>query len=74
MTTARSIAPSDVKAALAASAGASAVWKNLSPSCRAEWMKWIEEAKKPETRARRIAVTVESVAAGWHRSTKTRDV
>jgi len=25
---------------------------------RAAWLKWIDEARKPETRARRIAATV----------------
>jgi hypothetical protein len=40
----------------------------LAPSHRKEFVRWVEEAKKPETRANRIARTVESVAAGKTRA------
>jgi uncharacterized protein YdeI (YjbR/CyaY-like superfamily) len=43
------------------------VWKSfstLSFSHRREYVEWVEEAKRPETRARRIAGTVERVAQG----------
>ena len=36
----------------------------LAYSHRKEWVRWIEETKKPETRAARIEKTVESVRAG----------
>jgi hypothetical protein len=36
----------------------------LAFSHRKEWVRWIEEAKKPETRAARIEKTVESLRAG----------
>ncbi len=35
-----------------------------SSTHRKEWVRWIEEAKKPETRATRLARTVESLRAG----------
>ena len=35
-----------------------------SPSHRKEWVRWVEEAKKPETRAARIEKTAESLRAG----------
>ncbi|MDI1481204.1 YdeI/OmpD-associated family protein [Polyangium sp. y55x31] len=57
-------APSDLSVALATSAAASATWGSLAPSHRREYVGWIEEAKKPETRARRIASAVEMMAAG----------
>ncbi len=41
-----------------------AVFDALAYSHRKEWVRWIEEAKKPETRAARIATTVESLRAG----------
>ncbi len=36
----------------------------LAYSHRKEWVRWVEEAKKPETRAARITKTVESLRAG----------
>ncbi len=36
----------------------------LAFSHRKEWVRWVEEAKKPETRAARIDRTVESLRAG----------
>jgi uncharacterized protein YdeI (YjbR/CyaY-like superfamily) len=44
----------DVRAALAASGQAEA-WLKLAPSHRLRLMYWIADARKPETRARRIA-------------------
>jgi uncharacterized protein YdeI (YjbR/CyaY-like superfamily) len=49
----------DVRSALCDNAAAGAAWDRLAPSCRREYLEWIEEAKKPETRARRIAKTLE---------------
>jgi hypothetical protein len=36
----------------------------LAFSHRKEWVRWVEEAKKPETRTARIEKTVESLRAG----------
>ena len=36
----------------------------LAFSHRKEWVRWVEEAKKPETRVARIEKTVESLRAG----------
>jgi hypothetical protein len=36
----------------------------LAPSHRKEWVRWVEEAKKPETRTARVEKTVESIRAG----------
>ncbi len=43
---------------------ARAFFTGLAPSHRKEWVRWVEEAKKPETRAARITKTVESLRAG----------
>jgi hypothetical protein len=56
--------PRDFLAPLRASAGASATWKALPPSCRREYLEWIVEAKRSETRARRIATAIEWLGAG----------
>ena len=49
--------PGDLAAALDA-AGARAVWDALSFSHQREWAEAVDDAKKPETRARRIAACV----------------
>ena len=54
--------PDDLAAAL--DDGARAFFDGLAPSHRKEWVRWVEEAKKPETRAARIAKTAESLRAG----------
>jgi hypothetical protein len=60
-------APKDLLAALAKNAAAKRTWGEKTPTCRKEYVAWIEEAKAPETRARRIVATVERVAAGKRR-------
>ena len=56
--------PGDLAAALARDDAARATFDGLSFTHRKEWVRWIEEAKKPETRATRLARTVESLHAG----------
>jgi hypothetical protein len=56
--------PGDLAAALAGDDTARANFDGLSFTHRKEWVRWIEEAKKPETRATRLAKTVESLHAG----------
>ncbi len=51
-------APADFLRALKAVPGALARWKSLSYSHQREHVEAIEEAKRPETRARRIAAAV----------------
>jgi len=54
--------PEDLDAGL--DDAARAFFTGLAPSHRKEWVRWVEEAKKPETRAARITKTVESLRAG----------
>jgi hypothetical protein len=54
--------PDDLSAALDDSARAA--FDGLAPSHKKEWVRWVEEAKKPETRATRIEKTVEGLKAG----------
>jgi hypothetical protein len=61
----RTVEPSaDFARALKANGRARATWDALSYTHRREYAQWIEEAKKPETRARRIAKAVEALGAG----------
>ena len=56
--------PADLRAALAAEPEAKKAFSALSFTHRREYVEWVEEAKRPETRARRIAGTVERVREG----------
>ena len=54
--------PEDLAAAL--DDGARAFFEGLAPSHRKEWVRWVEEAKRPETRAARVEKTAEALRAG----------
>jgi len=56
--------PADLAAALAADPAAQACFDALAYSHRKEWVRWVEEAKKPETRGKRLATTVDALRAG----------
>ena len=57
-------APADLLAALQNNARARAGYDNLSPSQKREYIEWITEAKRDETRKRRVATAVEWLAEG----------
>jgi Bacteriocin-protection, YdeI or OmpD-Associated/Domain of unknown function (DUF1905) len=56
--------PPDLRSALSADAAANASFAKLSFTHQREYVEWVEEAKRAETRARRIAATVERVREG----------
>jgi uncharacterized protein YdeI (YjbR/CyaY-like superfamily) len=62
--------PDDLAAALAASPAAQATFDSFPPSCRREYLEWVTEAKRPETRQKRIAQAVEWMAEGKRRHWK----
>jgi uncharacterized protein YdeI (YjbR/CyaY-like superfamily) len=62
--------PQDLVAALKKNAKARATFEAFSPSHRREYLEWITEAKREETRARRIAQAVEWMAEGKRRNWK----
>jgi len=57
------VVPDDLSAALE-DAGATGCWEGLTPGARKLALYWIASAKRPETRARRIAETVEAALEG----------
>ena len=59
--------PSDLAAALDKIPEAKKVWAAKTPTFRAEYVAWVEEAKSGDTRARRVGTTVERVARGLRR-------
>ena len=62
--------PEDLRKALTRNARARAAFEGLSPSHRREYVEWIEEAKRAETRARRLTTAVEWMAEGKSRNWK----
>jgi uncharacterized protein YdeI (YjbR/CyaY-like superfamily) len=60
--------PTDLRNALAtAEAKARAVWEDITPVARRDWIHWINAAKQAETRARRIKNACSMLAAGKRR-------
>ncbi len=53
------VVPGDLAAALDRSPAARAVFDNYAYTHRKEYVRWIEEAKRPETRARRVEKSVD---------------
>jgi len=58
------LTPPDFVRALKANKAAQAAWEKLGYTHRKEYVEAIEEAKKPETRARRIEKAIAQLAAG----------
>src|SRR5688500_5931042 len=56
--------PDDFSAALASSPKAKATFDGFPPSARREYLEWVVEAKRPETRAKRVAQAVKWLAEG----------
>jgi uncharacterized protein YdeI (YjbR/CyaY-like superfamily) len=65
--------PTDLAAALKKNKPAAATWAKFPPSCRREYLEWITEAKRPETREKRLLTTVEWLADGKRRNWKYAD-
>jgi bacteriocin resistance YdeI/OmpD-like protein/uncharacterized protein DUF1905 len=59
--------PADLRKALAAAPKARAVWSDITPIARRDWIHWIVSAKRPETRARRIKNACAMLAGGKRR-------
>ncbi|WP_045875758.1 YdeI/OmpD-associated family protein [Pseudofrankia sp. DC12] len=56
--------PADLAAAIAEVPAAQATFDGLAFTHRKEWVRSVDEAKKPETRQTRITKTVEGLSAG----------
>jgi Domain of unknown function (DUF1905)/Bacteriocin-protection, YdeI or OmpD-Associated len=60
--------PADLRKALAAAhPKARAVWSDITPAARRDWIQWITSPKRPETRARRIENASDMLAKGKRR-------
>ena len=59
--------PTDLRKALAAATKAKTQWEDLTPIARRDFVSWIESAKQPETRQRRIERACSMLAEGKRR-------
>ena len=60
--------PADLRKALAAAAPKTrALWSDITPNARRDWIHWITSAKQLETRARRIKNACSMLASGKRR-------
>ena len=62
--------PAELAAALKKNKAAQKVWADFSPSCQREYTDWITEAKREETKQKRIVQAVEQIAEGKQRNWK----
>jgi hypothetical protein len=59
--------PEDLKEALAASPEAEALWNDITPVARWDWVRWIRAVKTPETRQKHIEVALDKLNKGMRR-------
>jgi uncharacterized protein YdeI (YjbR/CyaY-like superfamily) len=62
--------PAELSAALKKNKAAAKVFAGFSPSCKREYSDWIAEAKRPETKEKRVAQAVGWIAEGKQRNWK----
>jgi uncharacterized protein YdeI (YjbR/CyaY-like superfamily) len=62
------VVPPPVAKRIAASKKAKTYWESLAPSHKREYVTWITDAKKDETRTRRMDEMIEMLEAGKKRS------
>jgi uncharacterized protein YdeI (YjbR/CyaY-like superfamily) len=59
--------PADFRKALSASPKALAVWEDITPLARNEWICWVTSGKKAETRDIRIEKGISKLKGGMRR-------
>lgn len=59
--------PTDFRKAILSSPKVTRMWHDITPLARNEWICWVEEAKKAETRQRRIKVGLDKMTRGERR-------
>ena len=59
--------PADLHKIITSKPAVLVMWEDITPLARNEWICWIESAKKPETRNRRIRIMSENLVSGKRR-------
>lgn len=66
--------PGDLATALKKNKAAASTFEKFSPSHRKEYIEWVTEARRDETRQKRLATTLEWLAEGKSRNWKIREL
>lgn len=59
--------PTDLRTALTSDPPALDAWKDITPLARNEWICWVDDAKRDQTRKKRIGQAQENLADGKRR-------
>lgn len=59
--------PEDLKKALSSSPKAHALWNDITPMSRWDWIRWVRAVKTPETRQKHIVVALDKLNKGMRR-------
>ena len=59
--------PADVKKALSSSKKAEDLWKDITPSARWDWIRWVRAVKTDETREKHLKVMLDKLNKGMRR-------
>lgn len=59
--------PQDLREAITNSPKAEALWKDITPLARWDWIRWIRAVKTPETRKKHIDVMLDKLNKGMRR-------
>ncbi len=61
------VVPEDVKKALQSSAKAKALWNDITPMARWDWIRWVRAVKTEETRQKHLEVMLDKLHKGMRR-------
>ena len=61
------VVPADLRTALETAPSAHALWQQVTPMARWEWIRWIRSTSREETHKRRIEVGISKLKAGIRR-------
>lgn len=59
--------PADLQKALAADPPARAIWEDITPMARWDWLRWIGSTAKSETRAKHVEAALSKMKSGTRR-------
>lgn len=59
--------PGDLQAALDDATDISGTWREITPMARWEWVRWVNATRNPDTRRRRVEVSIDKLRSGKRR-------
>jgi Domain of unknown function (DUF1905)/Bacteriocin-protection, YdeI or OmpD-Associated len=59
--------PEDLATALAGASDIHELWEGITPMARWEWVRWINATRSPDTRRRRVEVSISKLRSGKRR-------